>query len=66
MEDDHSYLWERCYKCGHRLRFASSGCPQCGASFDGRPNAPKTWPEKCDCPRCVDARAESSEGKDGQ
>ena len=21
--DDGSYLWERCYACGHRLRFAS-------------------------------------------
>ncbi len=51
MSDDGSYLWERCYGCGHRLRFDSDGCPQCGIHFDGRDD-PKVWPEHCDCPRC--------------
>lgn len=62
VKDDGSYLWERCYSCGHRLRFASTGCPQCGKTFDGRTD-PKKWPESCDCPRCVDARLADQEGK---
>lgn len=49
------WLWSRCYACGHRLRFSSTGCPQCGEEFDGR-KQPKRWPEKCDCERCVKAR----------
>jgi hypothetical protein len=49
------WLWERCYQCGHRLRFASTACPQCGEEFDGR-NAPKVFPERCDCERCEGAR----------
>jgi len=53
--DDASYLWERCYACGHRLRFASTGCPQCGVTFDGRED-PEIWPEQCGCPRCTEAR----------
>lgn len=53
--DGGSYLWERCYACGHRLRFASDGCPQCGIHFvDG--DDPPNWPEDCDCPRCEQAR----------
>ena len=52
MEHEGCYLWERCYSCGHRLRFSSSACPQCGVEFDGRKD-PKRWPEKCDCERCV-------------
>jgi hypothetical protein len=46
-----AWLWSRCYACGHRLRFASNGCPQCGEMFDGR-KQPKKFPEKCDCERC--------------
>ncbi len=53
--DDGCYLWDRCYACGHRLRFSSSGCPQCGTTFDGRED-PKTWPEDCNCARCIAAR----------
>jgi len=60
MSDDGCYLWERCYLCGHRLRFASSGCPQCGEEFDGRED-PKEWPEHCDCERCEAARATRSQ-----
>jgi hypothetical protein len=26
-------MYDRCDECGHRLRFESDGCPQCGASF---------------------------------
>lgn len=55
MKDDGSYLWERCYACGHRLAFSSTACPQCGIDFDGRKD-PKRWPEKCDCDRCKVAR----------
>lgn len=51
-----SWLWSRCYACGHRLRFDSTGCPQCGEDFDGR-NNPRKWPEKCDCERCTAPRA---------
>ena len=58
--DDGAYLWERCYACGHRLRFASTGCPQCGEQFDGRKD-PKRWPEKCDCARCSEARTKKVE-----
>lgn len=51
------WLWERCYACGHRLRFASTGCPQCGEDFDGRRQPGKgKWPETCDCERCQLAR----------
>ena len=56
-----SWLWSRCYKCGHRLRFDSTGCPQCGEDFDGR-NAPKKWPEHCECERCVESRAKQRAG----
>lgn len=56
QKDDGCYLWERCYKCGHRLRFSSSACPQCGITFDGRDD-PKKWPERCECERCSEARA---------
>lgn len=54
-----SWLWERCYSCGHRLRFASNGCPQCGEMFDGR-DEPETWLENCSCPRCLQARFENT------
>lgn len=51
------WLWHRCYACGHRLRFASTVCPQCGEEFDGRRQPRKgQWPERCDCDRCVLAR----------
>ena len=50
--DEGSYLWKRCYSCGHRLRFASDSCPQCGIHFDGR-KAPKHYPERCECDRCL-------------
>lgn len=49
-----AWLWQRCYACGHTLRFASNGCPQCGEEFDGR-NPPKRWPKKCECERCKPA-----------
>lgn len=54
-----SWLWERCYVCGHRLRFASTACPQCGHEFDGR-DAPDRFPELCECERCADARHSGS------
>lgn len=58
--DDGSYLWQRCYACGHRLRFASDGCPQCGIHFvDG--DDPPNWPEVCECDRCQTARVEEPE-----
>lgn len=51
-----AWLWPRCYKCGHTLRFSSNGCPQCGEMFDGR-DSPKRWPRKCQCERCVPGKA---------
>lgn len=57
-DDDDSYLWQRCYVCGHRLAFASDSCPQCGIRFqDG--DDPPNWPEKCQCDRCRQARESS-------
>ncbi len=54
-DDEDSYLWARCYNCGHRLAMASDSCPQCGIHFkDGED--PANWPEECDCERCVEAR----------
>jgi len=53
--DDRSYLWERCYDCGHWLAYASDSCPQCSVTFDGR-KTPKRWPERCECERCSKAR----------
>lgn len=45
------YLRSRCYACGHALRFASNGCPQCNEYFDGRKD-PDVWPKLCSCARC--------------
>ena len=57
-DSDDAYLWERCYACGHRLAFASDGCPQCGIRFkDG--DDPPNWPETCECDRCKQARESS-------
>lgn len=55
-EDDGSYLWERCYACGHRLALASDSCPQCGIHFEDGDDPPN-WPETCECDRCTEARA---------
>jgi rRNA maturation endonuclease Nob1 len=49
-------LWERCFKCGHRLAYASDHCPRCGAYLGDRKKAPTKWPDDCDCPRCEAAR----------
>lgn len=51
-KDEGAWLRQRCYECGHTLRFPATGCPQCGAEFDGRA-APKRWPKKCQCQRCA-------------
>ncbi len=53
-DDDDGGCWlrDRCYACGHTLRFSASGCPQCGETFDGRDD-PKRWPKKCTCARCT-------------
>lgn len=47
------WLRDQCYACGHRLRFASTGCPQCSEEFHGR-DVPVN--DVCECPRCVAAR----------
>lgn len=47
------WLRFQCYACGHRLRFASTGCPQCGEDFHGRKVKIK---DTCECERCVKAR----------
>lgn len=49
------WLRDRCYKCGHRLRFASTACPQCGEEFHGRDI--KRYPDRCECERCDTSRA---------
>lgn len=54
MRDDGVWLRERCYSCGHRLRFEASACPQCGEEFDGREI--EVFPDACDCRRCAEAR----------
>jgi hypothetical protein len=56
-EDDEGGFWlrERCYKCGHRLAFAASACPQCGIEF-AHGDDPKRWPDRCECKRCDAAR----------
>jgi len=38
------WLRERCYRCGHWLRFPSTACPQCGENFHGR--MMKQYPER--------------------
>lgn len=54
-DDTGSYLWDRCYGCGHRMAFASTACPQCGIHFEDGDDPPN-WPETCACDRCVQAR----------
>ena len=52
-DEQGSWMLKQCYVCGHRLRFESNGCPQCGAMFDGRDHEIH---DTCDCPRCERAR----------
>lgn len=52
-----TWLMERCSVCGHRLRYASTACPQCGADAVAPWFEPTTWPETCACLRCVEARS---------
>jgi len=56
--EDASYFWDRCYSCGHRLRFEATGCPQCGIHFKDSSHEPEVFPELCTCNRCVEARKE--------
>lgn len=58
-EEKGDYLWHRCYRCGHRLAYAASMCPQCEESFDDRAE-PSEWPDRCQCLRCTRARNEKS------
>lgn len=53
------YLWERCYYCGHRLRFPSTHCPQCTKEFK-RGFRIWFWPDKCECERCISARSRAT------
>lgn len=63
-DDGGSYLWERCYSCGHLLAHVSDSCPQCGIHFkDG--DDPPNWPEECGCPRCQEARYEKARNAEG-
>ncbi len=48
-----SWLRGQCYACGHRLRFDSTGCPQCGEDFHGLKVKVR---DVCECDRCVEAR----------
>lgn len=54
MKDDGLYLADRCWSCGHRLRFMASHCPQCNVAMKAKD--PKKFPEKCQCDRCTEAR----------
>lgn len=47
------WLRGQCYACGHRLRFDSTGCPQCGEEFHGNEVAIN---DVCECPRCSNVR----------
>lgn len=46
-----SWLWARCYTCGHKFGYPATSCPQCGEEFDGR-RRPNKWPDACECDRC--------------
>jgi len=65
-EESGCWMYDRCDECGHRLRFESDGCPQCGASFGAPWKRTLPEPDKCYCARCVEARkadkASKSEG----
>ena len=50
------WLMERCVACGHRLRFPSDSCPQCGASAPASWDCPDEYPDICECARCETAR----------
>ena len=47
------WLRSQCYACGHRLRFESTACPQCGEEFQGLKVKMR---DTCDCERCDAAR----------
>lgn len=53
-----AWLMDRCHACGHRLSFASTGCPQCGADSIAPWFEPSEFPELCECERCQKAREE--------
>lgn len=57
-EEELSPLMERCHECGHRLSRLASHCPQCHAQAAFPWQEPKSYPEKCDCERCAEARDE--------
>jgi hypothetical protein len=56
LDESGGWLRGQCYACGHRLRFASSGCPQCGEHFHGH-DVPVN--DVCDCARCIPARQDA-------
>jgi predicted RNA-binding Zn-ribbon protein involved in translation (DUF1610 family) len=60
--NDIGWLMDRCHACGHRLRFASTGCPQCGADSIAPWFTPSEFPELCECERCQKARANGGYG----
>jgi hypothetical protein len=50
------WMADRCSACGHRFRFSSTYCPQCGDNAVPPWEEPELWPERCDCDHCVAAR----------
>ncbi|HPD15840.1 MAG TPA: hypothetical protein PLE19_12870 [Planctomycetota bacterium] len=52
------FLMTRCAACGHRLRadLPADSCPQCGAAAPVPWKEPQTYPDNCECERCVSAR----------
>jgi len=57
--NDICWMTERCASCGHRFAFESSDCPQCDEKAAPPWEIPETWPERCECDRCVNARKRS-------
>lgn len=42
------WMTDQCHKCGHRFRFESSDCPQCGTDA-AAPWVPRTAACECGC-----------------
>ncbi len=50
------WMSDRCARCGHRLAFASNGCPQCSKDMMPPWDEPAELPDTCQCERCIKAR----------
>ena len=50
------WIGDQCSVCGHRFRHYASHCPRCGKAITAPWNRPATYPDLCDCERCVELR----------